>query len=296
MDIDKKRVGNMIKKIRISHGLTMEEFGTKVDNAHKSLVSKWEKGMSLPNNNRLKIIADLGQISIEEVLYGENYYKLTIGLKVYDTLLKEFPELSECSKAEGMFGYSNFQYATSLRYFNKDTTEALIIKSIDNVLRRKNTKINLIKDEAIFLFEILEVFTNEYTDNVKTNHNLISRVLTIALENDDYISNYQTYKRLNDFTFNSDEFIGMANLVDESIDRKLVDELSNLNYQFIEDLNKLFDKYKDIPSSKKIEISAHNPKSDITLYKRTNTDLENNQLENLFLNLVEGMKINLKED
>lgn len=63
-----------IKNIRIQSGLTMEEFGKKIDNAHKSLVSKWEKGMSIPSSNRLKLISELGEMSVEELLYGnENF-------------------------------------------------------------------------------------------------------------------------------------------------------------------------------------------------------------------------------
>ncbi|MDS4006602.1 MULTISPECIES: transcriptional regulator [Staphylococcus] len=53
-------------------GLTMEEFGKKFKNtAHKSIVSKWEKGLTKPSNERLKEIADLGNVSINQLLYGD---------------------------------------------------------------------------------------------------------------------------------------------------------------------------------------------------------------------------------
>lgn len=52
------KVGNRIKNIRLSLGLTMEEFGKLFDVvALKSNVSGWEKGKHLPNANRLKKIA-----------------------------------------------------------------------------------------------------------------------------------------------------------------------------------------------------------------------------------------------
>lgn len=40
----------------------MEEFGNKFNSkAHKSIISKWEKGLTKPSNERLKEIADLGK-------------------------------------------------------------------------------------------------------------------------------------------------------------------------------------------------------------------------------------------
>lgn len=71
MDINKKEVGERIKFIRISLGLTMEEFGEKVGKALKSNVSKWERGVSLPNNARLKQISEIGQVSMLYLLEGK---------------------------------------------------------------------------------------------------------------------------------------------------------------------------------------------------------------------------------
>ena len=52
-DINKIEVGQRIKNIRLSKGMTLEEFG-KIFNATKGNVLKWEKGQSLPNPDRLK--------------------------------------------------------------------------------------------------------------------------------------------------------------------------------------------------------------------------------------------------
>lgn len=66
-----------IKKIRQSLGMSMEEFGKEFETiAHKSLVSKWEKGLSKPNNERLKRIAELGDLSVNQLLYGDFLNKL----------------------------------------------------------------------------------------------------------------------------------------------------------------------------------------------------------------------------
>ena len=72
-------VGQRIKSIRISLGLTMEEFGKRFDTS-KGTVNNWEKGRNLPNKNNLKAIAELGEISVDELLYGspKNYFSSII--------------------------------------------------------------------------------------------------------------------------------------------------------------------------------------------------------------------------
>lgn len=63
-------VGNRIKSTRKEKGLTMEEFGKKL-NTSKGAVNNWETGKNLPNNERLKRIAEIGGISVNELLYGK---------------------------------------------------------------------------------------------------------------------------------------------------------------------------------------------------------------------------------
>ena len=69
MKIDKKAVGRRINKIRISKACTLEEFGN-ILKADKSNVRKWEIGEVLPNKERQKKLAKLGQITVNELLYG----------------------------------------------------------------------------------------------------------------------------------------------------------------------------------------------------------------------------------
>lgn len=71
--LDKKAVGLRIKTIRQEKGMTLEEFG-KLFGAGKSNVSKWEKGSTLPNPERLKAIAKIGDVTVEELLNGSPRY------------------------------------------------------------------------------------------------------------------------------------------------------------------------------------------------------------------------------
>ncbi|MCJ1783127.1 helix-turn-helix domain-containing protein [Mammaliicoccus sciuri] len=82
-------VGKRIISIRLKSGMTMENFGNYTNNANKSLVSKWERGMSLPNKLRLKKIAKLGNITVDELLDITNYQELYELEKERNSLLEQ---------------------------------------------------------------------------------------------------------------------------------------------------------------------------------------------------------------
>lgn len=83
------QIGNRIKKIRRDKGLTTEEFAMIFDPpASKGTVSKWENGKYLPNNKRIKDIAALGDISVNELLYGSlNSFISSKIMECYEELL-----------------------------------------------------------------------------------------------------------------------------------------------------------------------------------------------------------------
>ncbi|MGE6615764.1 helix-turn-helix domain-containing protein [Bacillus mycoides] len=64
--------GKEIKKIRLSLGLTLKEFGAKIDGANKSIVSKWEHDETKPSPHRLKIINEMYRDSEVNKLQNEN--------------------------------------------------------------------------------------------------------------------------------------------------------------------------------------------------------------------------------
>lgn len=78
-------IGQRIKNIRLSRGMTLEKFGALFD-AAKGNVSKWEKGKSLPNPERIKTIAEFANISIEELTSGSDLITIS---KVEFNRLKE---------------------------------------------------------------------------------------------------------------------------------------------------------------------------------------------------------------
>lgn len=70
--MDNKAIGERIKSIRLKRGLTTEKFAKKFEEQppSKGTVSKWENGHYLPNNDRLKTIAELGETTVEYIIYG----------------------------------------------------------------------------------------------------------------------------------------------------------------------------------------------------------------------------------
>ncbi|MCY3035681.1 MULTISPECIES: helix-turn-helix domain-containing protein [Aerococcus] len=84
MEIDKKQLGNRIKEIRVNLKLTLAQFADEIRNktdgiskTGKSNVSKWERGENVPNSITLKAIADLGGISVDDLLQSEEDKKAT---------------------------------------------------------------------------------------------------------------------------------------------------------------------------------------------------------------------------
>lgn len=93
--LNKIKLGNKIREIRMSKGDTLEEFGIRIAHnlgipeekaPNKSNISRWEAGSAQPNQKRLKAIADIGQLSVNNLLYGN----LNIQVSVDDYLIDKF--------------------------------------------------------------------------------------------------------------------------------------------------------------------------------------------------------------
>lgn len=77
MNISKEDLGIRIRNVRNKRLESMEKFGQAISKATnnevksgKSNVSRWERGENIPNNETIKAIAELGKITVDELLYG----------------------------------------------------------------------------------------------------------------------------------------------------------------------------------------------------------------------------------
>lgn len=82
--IDKKEVGRRIKHIRLSRGYTLQDFGDLM-NASRSNVQFWENGYCLPNKKRLITISKVGNMTVNELLYGGSEQDIE---ELYQELIK----------------------------------------------------------------------------------------------------------------------------------------------------------------------------------------------------------------
>ena len=83
-EIDKKAVGGRIRAIREDIGMTMVEFGEWLETT-QSAVSNWERGENLPNKYRIKRIATIGKISVQDLLHGVKRYMYVITYSNYSS-------------------------------------------------------------------------------------------------------------------------------------------------------------------------------------------------------------------
>lgn len=237
MKVDNISVGNRIKSIRKNLGITLEEFGILTDNAHKSLVSKWEKGQSLPNNKRLKIISEIGNLSVDELLYGsENINKLKIGLDFYNYLLDYYDENSHTGKA--------------LRFFNENDRDELILIGIDKILnsqifRNHIKSIEDIENQYGLSIYIESTFKEEYINKVKTNSNLIISNIESISDIIYQVENYDLYEKYGDVHNEEYNLIVILEKIELGVCGELKEELINILLKAKSEIEELTKKYRD---------------------------------------------------
>jgi DNA-binding helix-turn-helix protein len=86
-------VGNRIKSIRLLQNKTLEEWG-KIFGASKGNVLLWEQGKTLPNKKRLEKIAELGNTTINKLLYGNCEEFLDLNF-IYYHILYNIPVIED---------------------------------------------------------------------------------------------------------------------------------------------------------------------------------------------------------
>ncbi|MCU85321.1 XRE family transcriptional regulator, partial [Listeria monocytogenes] len=69
MDIQK--IGEFLRKLRKQNNMTQEQLGERLHVTNKT-VSRWETGKYMPPIECLKLLSDIYQISVNEILTGGN--------------------------------------------------------------------------------------------------------------------------------------------------------------------------------------------------------------------------------
>lgn len=132
MDINAKSVGSRINDIRLSLGLSMEQFG-KLFNTSKGTVNNWEKGRNLPNKENLLKISNLGDTTIEYILHGTmDEYIDNLIIKLQTDMLAD-KSISNSIIPFILSEVKNIMYSNASSFLNTDQAD----KKFDEV--KKNT-------------------------------------------------------------------------------------------------------------------------------------------------------------
>lgn len=133
--MSKEYIGKRIKQIRVNRKETLEQFANKIKEktnntikTTKSNVSKWEKGLNVPNDITLQAIAELGNVTVEYLLTGNDF--------------------------------SNIFDEQSLLDFRQENIE-LLSEQLSNLTTRANTDENVVTTESFNFFIPMLMFLNK---------------------------------------------------------------------------------------------------------------------------------------
>ncbi|EGO2640996.1 helix-turn-helix transcriptional regulator [Enterococcus faecalis] len=157
-----KKTGHRIKQLRLSMGLTMDALGKKLDNSPRATVSNWERGVNLPNPNKLKLLSDLSGSSIDWIKWGtlEDYINSYLSQNGYNKFIDDFPETSHHIYLELFNKYSD--------HYSMDDNYELLNRFINSIFIKDYLPI--FQDYAIKLIktENLDLDNNMHSINIDT--------------------------------------------------------------------------------------------------------------------------------
>lgn len=126
--------GERIKDIRLENGYTLKAFGIEIgkrlesERVKEGIISRWENDISLPNSERLKVIAEIGGTSVEELrstsLIGQRIKRIRVSRK--ETLEQFAENIIKASNNSVKTGKSNVsRWEKGLNKPNDITLEAI---------------------------------------------------------------------------------------------------------------------------------------------------------------------------
>lgn len=170
-------IGKRIKEIRASLKMKQKEFAYKIG-ATVSALSNWENGRNKPNDIMAKAIADLGNITVNELLHGnkEDFIK-KIGYKAYQDLKNNKTIVSKVEERE----------ADYLEIINNKVSEFL---ESDNIF----------EEDYIIYDSFMRTFYCELDYNKRNDKNAIKFIehqLGLNIDNiNDYLESSLTQKAI----------------------------------------------------------------------------------------------------
>lgn len=221
LEVDPKKVGLRIRDIRKRLGLSMTAFAERIDQfetekkTKSGTVSNWETGKNLPNNNRLKIIAELGEISVDKLLYGSKE-------EYTNNLVRQV--------------FNEVRNSHSRYNLPEDKTNELIELAINKLVNAPIAK-NIDYIESSYAQAMLfDVFNTYYENTVFSNENAINLVTYNMIELSDTLDDY-----FFDRTIEDDD--SMTTKLKDGLSEELYNKLTEITDNAINTLNVLRNEY-----------------------------------------------------
>ena len=244
LEVDPASVGIRIREIRKNLGLSMAAFADRINRiehdkkAKSGTVSNWETGKNLPNNKRLKIIAELGLTTVDFILYGslDDYAR-----SLLNDLEKELNEDDSINKGAIPLIVDEVENRLFPKYlprgfndkdslektFNEYKKDAIELwTNLDGLDVRLVTMIG--SQLSATLTDSLKYF---YADFYKNEDNNVYSEETISKMSDEFISRLQKLNDLNRTYLDALRFLDNDEIKKE-ID-KIVDFTNDLQQQII---------------------------------------------------------------
>lgn len=199
--MDNISVGQRIKSIRKSKGMTTEEFAKIFSKpASKGTISKWENGRYLPNNERLVEIAALGDISVDELLYGQR--NVIIKSAIDDALLEYMDSFDSEDKKKDFEENKNRYEELLASLYEEYTGYAEFVLPTDNLyLNVRNMAFKALNDE--------------YLKGSRTNESSLLYLRSVLEETHVTVSKYEydplTQKAISEGKITNDNFKFVTN-------------------------------------------------------------------------------------
>ena len=219
--MNQEKIGKFIKKIRLDNNMTQQDFAKKYDVTYQA-VSKWERGINMPDISLLKEMSKDFNIDISDLLEGE-YKNNTINKKKRLYILSSIfviiiMGLFICFYSSNKQQFSFKTLSTSCKDFKitgsiayNSSKSSIYISSIDYC--GKDTNIEYSHIECI-LYEVeddneKEINKYVYDDNEKIDLEKFFKDVKFKVDNYDRIckkyNNHSLYLRVN--AYNDEEKI-----------------------------------------------------------------------------------------
>lgn len=209
--VAKKQLGQRIKKIRLNLGENLETFGSRFG-ANRGLVSAWENGRFIPNPERLLTIATLGNMSVDELLYGSFRYNIITFLTMFEVMLKE-------DKSVPTELHDSILKSVKNRYFDSDGN------LIEDWYHYDSLE-DLIKSFNDYAFRIIKMAKK----GTLKEETILSSFIT-NIEN--AFSEFLDYYKLSSINDNSKT----SSLPEDTLNEELKEKVSELTLEYLNKLN-----------------------------------------------------------